>query len=243
MEIESLTSLRDLSGMMDAIHQTVPRIDLSKGEFDSAEFSTKKKPKIDAPIVDFFKKLYGGIGNVFKQARTNRKNKKAEGAKFKDAAKEWGKTLSKGTKTLLMAELLPQLKHVLGIPSIKKIAEDKGLSAAILEGFKMGFIDAVTLATYFGILVPFVASGAATAVNTLLNNIPFLKPYLTKVREQEEAETQKKAQEDANNTAENTAAEKPEEADNTTAVAEEPKEVNNTAENTAEEELETPAES
>ena len=210
MEIESLTNLRGLSGKADSDYQTVPRIDLSKGECDSVEFKNKKKLKIDAPIVDFFKKLYGGIGNTFKKAHINKKNKKAEGAEFKEVAKEWGKTVTKEGKTLLVAELLPQLKTVLGIPSIKKIAEDKGISAAVLESFKMGFIDAVTLVTYFGILVPFVASGAATAVNTLLNNVPFLKPYLTKLREQEEAEAQKKAQEDANNAAENTVAEQTE---------------------------------
>jgi len=197
MDVESLTHLRDISGMTDSYYQTAPRIDMSKGKTDSFEYqNNKKKPKIDAPIVDFFKKLYGGIANTFKQAHINQKNKKAEGANFREVAKEWGKTVSKEGKTLLMAELIPQLKNVLGIPSIKKIAEDKGLSAAVLESFKMGLIDAVTLVTYFGILVPFVASGAATAVNTLLNNIPFLKPYIMKIKEQEEAEAQKKAQED-----------------------------------------------
>lgn len=195
MDVESLTNLRSLSGMTDSPYQTAPRVDMSKGKPDSFESQNKKRLKIDAPIVDFFKKLYGGIANTFKQAHINQKNKKAEGANFKEVAKEWGKTVSKEGKTLLMAELIPQLKNVLGIPSIKKIAEDKGLSAAVLESFKMGLIDAVTLVTYFGILVPFVASGAATAVNTLLNNIPFLKPYITKIKEQEEAEAQKQEQE------------------------------------------------
>jgi len=193
MDIDTLTNLNDRYELNKGDYVTTPRVDLSKGDVDKVEISNKQKVKLDAPIVDFFKKVYGGIGNLFKQAHISKNNKKAEGADFSERAKEWGKTFSKEGKTLLMAELLPQLKNVLGIPSIKKIAEDKGLSAAVLEGFKMGLIDAVTLATYFGILIPFVASGAAVAVNTFLNNIPFLKPYATKIKEQEAAKQQEQA--------------------------------------------------
>ena len=204
MDIDTLTNLKDRSEIYPTEYVTTPRVDLSKVEADKVEISGKTKVKLDAPIVDFFKKVYGGIGNIFKQAHESKNNKKAEGADFTERAKEWGKTFSKEGKTLLMAELLPQLKTVLGIPSVKKVAEDKGLSAAVLEGFKMGLIDAVTLTTYFGIMIPFVASGAAAAVNTFLNNVPFLKPYAAKIKEQEMAKQQNqaeetKAQEEASN--------------------------------------------
>jgi len=196
MDVETLTYFHDLTYSRGLDNKGTQRVDMSKPEFDTVEIKnkTKKKPKIEAPIVDFFKKLYGGVADVFKKAHESKKAKKNEGAAFKERAKVWGKTLTNETKLLYTAQLLPQLKAVLGIPSIKKIAEDKGLNAAVVEALKMGLIDAATLAVYFGILIPFVASGAAAAVNTALNNVPFLKPYITKIKEQEMAEEQNKAE-------------------------------------------------